>query len=105
VIGKRYIDGDKLLERAFGRLNAPRPIVDWLKRQPRSPKLIGRQKAAEILGVGSPYMTHFIKSGQLKPISVEGGKDAYDEIEVKALAAKRARERREKAKREADAHA
>lgn len=106
MIGKRYIDGDKLL--AYFKENRQRATIDdllgeWLQRQPKAPKLIGRQRAAEILGVGSPYMTHFIKAGLLNPIEVEGGKDAYDESEVQALKRQRERERKEKDKEAANA--
>lgn len=96
MIGKRYIDGEKLVKLVEDRYGTPNYVTDWLKRQPRVPKLIGRQRAAEILGVGSPYMTHFIKAGLLKPIEVEGGKDAYDETEVNALKRKREREAKTK---------
>lgn len=101
MIGKRFIDGDKLAEfvgdpRNGGTRHAAERVRSWLTNKPKAPKLIGRQRAAEILGVGSPYMTHFIKAGLLTPITVEGGKDAYDEAEVKALRDKRRREQKAK---------
>lgn len=101
MIGKRYVDADKLVahlqEAGTGGILRLK-VESWLRRQPKAPKLIGRQQAAEILGVGSPYMTHFIKSGALKAIEVEGGKPAYDEAEVRALDRKRKREAKEKEK-------
>jgi predicted DNA-binding transcriptional regulator AlpA len=98
MIGKRYIDGDKLLgliDQCAPKLHggARTAIERWLKRQPKAPKLIGRQRAAELLGVTSPYISVLEKKGDMpKPIKVEGGKDAYDEAEVKALAKQRAKE-------------
>lgn len=96
MIGKRFIDGDKLVERLRTEsLEAPLTadfIAYLLARAPKMPKLIGRQRAAEILGVGSPYVSQL----PLQRIKVEGGKDAYDEAEVKALARQRVRDRKEK---------
>lgn len=90
MIGKRYIDGDELLASVDGAATGVRSrITSWLKLQPTSQKLIGRQRAAQLLGVGSPYMTHFIKAGEVTAIPVEGGKDAYDEAEILKLAKRR----------------
>lgn len=95
MIGKRYIDADKLQEvietnKDDGFWGLREAITKWVKRQPKAPKLIGRQRAAEILGVTSPYISVLAKNGEMpEPIVVEGGKDAYDEAEVKALAKKR----------------
>jgi hypothetical protein len=84
MIGKRFIDGDTLLGKIhFGEDSA---LAKWLKRQPKAPKLIGRQRAAEIIGVGSPYITVLVEKGDLTPVPVAGGPDVYDEAEVKALA-------------------
>lgn len=95
MIGKRYIDGDKLLDRLreeSGRMHSMVPVnvEAWLRLQPRLPKLVGRQRAAEILKVSSPYISILAREGVMpKPIPVEGGKDAYIEFEVKALAKQR----------------
>ena len=108
MIGKRYIDGDKLLDvidpldGIRSRVGLRQRVTSWLLRQPQMPKLIGRQRAAKILGVSSPYISVLVADGVMpKPIPVEGGKDAYIESEVKALAAKRKREAKAKAKEEA----
>lgn len=94
-LGRRYIDADKvvaLIDRKMPNLSPTirQPIVSWLARQPKAPRLIGREGAAKLLGVGSPYISVLIRNGQMpKAITVEGGKDVYDEAEVKALAKRR----------------
>ena len=104
MIGKRYVDGDKLMDSMLrastkaGGGNAARiigmTIERLLKKAPKSPKLIGRKRAAEILGVGSPYISQLIKTGKMPdPIKVEGGHVVYDEAEVKAFANRRRYER------------
>lgn len=93
-VGKRFIDADKFLDE-FSRSDVNRVLMaGWLERQPRVPKLIGRKRAAEILGVGSPYVSELIKAGEMPdPVKIDGGHTVYVEAEVKALAAKRKKAR------------
>lgn len=88
MIGKRFIDGDKLLAMLQDGVTDGRRIdlSSWLKRQPKMPKLLGRQRAADIIGVGSPYITVLVKNGDLTPVRVDGGPDVYEEAETKAVA-------------------
>lgn len=83
-IGKRFIDADTLLGKIH--FSEDSVLAKWLRRQPKAPKLIGRQCAADIIGVGSPYVTVLVSRGDLTPIRVEGAPDVYDEAECKAFA-------------------
>ena len=103
MIGRRFIDGDKLIgsiEEA--EVGVRSRITSWLKRQPKAPNLIGRQRVAEILGVGSPYITVLVARGELQPVEVEGAPPVYDEAEVRAFAKGwKKRQRKKNAKAEA----
>lgn len=90
AIGKRHIDGDKLIE----KLEAEIPKIPgslwramaerWLRRQPRTPRLASGQRAAEILGVQPPHLSRY--KHRLNPVNVEGSRyPLYDEDEVKEL--------------------
>lgn len=102
AIGKRYIDGDKLIEKLEGRTPraslvpaAVKGIIDrWLRRQPKAPKLVSRQGAAEILGVSSPHVSRL----PMPPgITIEGSsRPVYDLEAVEALAAALKAERKTK---------
>jgi hypothetical protein len=87
AIGKRYIDGDKLVDSikdADGGIRMR--IMSWLKRQPRAPKLVSRQGAAKILGRSSPHMER-IAERLPEPVEIEGSSwKAYPKDEIKALA-------------------
>lgn len=101
MIGKRFIDADTLLGKINFREDSA--LGKWLRRQPKAPKLIGRQRAAEIIGVVSSYITVLVERGDLTPVPVDGGPDVYDEAECKAFAKlykKRQRKRGKKADKE-----
>jgi hypothetical protein len=82
AIGSRYIDGDTLLSKIhFGTDSA---LARWLKRQPKTPKLVSRQGVGSILGISSPHVARV--AHRLTPISIEGStRPVYDLAEVKAL--------------------
>ena len=92
MIGKRFIDADALLGKIHFREDSA--LGKWLLRQPKAPKLIGRQKAAEICEVGSPYITVMVKNEELTPVAVDGAPDVYDEAECKEVAKTRKKRRR-----------
>jgi hypothetical protein len=82
AIGNRFIDADKLLERIGFKPESA--LAKWLRRQPRTPKLVNGQGAAEILGVYPPHLSRY--KHRLNPVSVSGSRwDLYDEDEVKRL--------------------
>lgn len=76
-------------------------IRDRLERflitQPTAPKLIGRNRAAEILGCKSPHIARYEKQGRMpEPIPVEGSSPVYIEEEVVALGDELEKERQER---------
>lgn len=91
AIGKRYIDGDKLMETIDGYApQLARPIkagiIRWLKRQPKAPKLVSRQGVAEMLGVRTPHVRRY-NDRLPEPIHIAGSRwPFYIEDEIKALA-------------------
>jgi hypothetical protein len=105
-IGKRYIDADKLVnaldngEECYERTGLAEWLGKWLKRQPKQPNLIGRQRAAEIIGVVSPYITVLVDKGDLTPVVVDGAPAVYDEAEAKAVAKAYKKRRRRRGKKE-----
>lgn len=70
AVGKRFIDGDKLLERIADKI-LRKHTGEWLKRQPRSPALVSRQGAAGILGIQTPHLRR-VEDRLPEAISVEG---------------------------------
>lgn len=85
-IGSRSIDGDKLLERLG--LKGDGVLAKWLRRQPRSPKLVSSQGAAKILGVHPPHLQRLKDKGRLpEPVTIEGSRwSAYVKADIQALA-------------------
>lgn len=98
MIGRRYVDGDKLVGSIDeAEVGVRSRITSWLKRQPKAPKLIGRQKAAEILNVKSSYISVLVKGGDLTPVEIDGGPPVYDLAEVRAFAKEWGKRQRRKA--------
>ena len=73
MIGKRYIDGDKLLERMGDQplTDITKIVAGWLKRQPKMPKLVSRQGAAKILGKHTSHLRR-MEDRLPEPIYIEG---------------------------------
>lgn len=100
MIGKRYIDGDKLM----GQLDRYAPKLldsiktrmrDWLRRQPHAPELVSRQGAAELLGLQSAHLAR-LGDRLPDPIEVTSGHRVYLKAEVEALAAELRAEKKAK---------
>lgn len=66
----------------------------WLRRQPTTPDLVSAGTAAKLLGVPHSHVARLSREGVLRPIPVEGTADTYLRGEVKAAAARRAREKK-----------
>lgn len=91
----RYVDEEKVLQK---RLNGS--FRTWLRRQPTAPHLVGRARAAEILGVESPHIARLQRQGRMpEPIPVEGTADVYVKEEVEALGRELKQERAERERR------
>lgn len=75
-------------------------LGDYLRRQPRLPKLVGATAAARILGIQTPHVTRLREQGRMpKPIEVEGSVDVYFEEDVRELARDLASERDARARK------
>jgi hypothetical protein len=92
VVGRRYIDGDKLLGKLPDNgMATPRSAIHtlleaFLKRQPRHPQLVSRQGAAEIIGVQPPHLSR-LKDRLPEPIVVQGSSwPVYLKADIIALA-------------------
>jgi hypothetical protein len=98
-IGKRYIDGDKLLAKTDFDGDVSRSELEpWLKRQPKMPELVNSQAAAKILGRLPNHMSR-LKDRLPDPVTVEGtDRPMYIKSEIQALAKELERERKAKTK-------
>jgi hypothetical protein len=100
-IGKRYIDGDKLVEVAETKGTDSSRLVGWLRRQPKTPELVNNQATAAILGVLPNHLGRY-RDRLPEPVKVEGtDRPMYIKSEIQALAKELARERKAKAKEKA----
>lgn len=58
------------------------------------PPLVGRKRAAEILGTTPPHISRLIDSGRMpEPVEVEGGHPVYLKSEIEALRDELAKEK------------
>lgn len=98
----RTIDEQKLLDRVEREAGTVPKLRAWLRRQPRAPHLVSRQKAAEMLGVASPYVTRLHEQGRMPdPIEVDGGPPVYLKEEVAPLAKEMRADRKRRARKRA----
>jgi hypothetical protein len=98
AIGRRYIDGDQLVdlvERDDPAIAGT--VAAWLRDEPRYPRLVGTTGAAKILEIHLPHVTRLRAAGEMPdPVPVEGGRDVYERDVVMAVARDRRRRRRER---------
>lgn len=62
-----------------------RKMLEWMRRQPALPKLVGTTAAAQILGIRAPHMARYEDRLPSK-VKVDGGHDVYLRADVEALA-------------------
>jgi hypothetical protein len=104
----RVVSEEKLLRYIKRRTSAglARDVANWLRRQPRTPRLVSRSYAAEMLGTNSPYISRLHDQGRMPdPVEVEGSAPVYVYEEVEALAKEFNAEREERLRRRAEREA
>lgn len=75
-------------------------FMNWLRKQPRAPHLLGSTAAAGLLGVQPPHISRLREQGRMPdPIEVDGSVDVYIREEVEELARELAEEREARAAR------
>lgn len=78
-------------------------VERFLRRQPRTPRLVGTTQAAKILGVQPPHVTRLREQGRMpEAIEVEGSVDVYVRDEVEDLGRELHAERQQRAARRAE---